>query len=126
MRIVIQLINPNAKVIVCNPILLAIAHIFIAIVLIAAAINCLQSKSWGRLYLIISCGMILVGIGGVTWVSVFPPEHFDQQGRLIGEMPIEFGVYVMVVFIGMLLSFIGLIVVACQHWRKKIMGPIDR
>ncbi|WP_157652041.1 hypothetical protein [Burkholderia ubonensis] len=126
MRIIILFININAKKIVRDLILLAIAHIFIAMIFIADAINCFQSKSWRRLYWIISCGVTMVGIGGATWVSAFPPDRLDQQGRLIGEMPIEFGGYVMVVFIGMLLSLIGLIVVACQHWRQKIMGPIDR
>ncbi|WP_157658483.1 hypothetical protein [Burkholderia ubonensis] len=108
-----------------EPILLSIARIFITMIFAVAAINFFQRKNWGRLYLIVSCCVTLVGIAGATWVSVFPPERFDQQGRLIGEMPIEFGGDVMVVFIGMLLSLIGLIVIACQHWCRKIMGPID-
>lgn len=55
----------------------------------------LTGRGLHRLYLGLywgACGLLLVlGIAGVVGVVAFPPEHFDDEGHLIGEMPPEFG-----------------------------------
>ncbi|OXJ22565.1 hypothetical protein CFB82_40100 [Burkholderia sp. HI2714] len=98
-----------------------IAHIFLAAIFIAATINILKYKNWKKLYFIVSSGVTLVGIAGAVWVLEFPPEKLDEQGRLSGEMPIEFGGALMIIFVGTLASLIGFIAIAFQRWCLNII-----
>ena len=45
-----------------------------------------------RVYWAVCVGLTGIGVVGMMLTVLFPPEHFDQEGRLIGEMPPEFGI----------------------------------
>ncbi|MEI6557805.1 MAG: hypothetical protein WCO00_05305 [Rhodospirillaceae bacterium] len=56
----------------------------------------------------IACGLLIgTGLLGVVLVCLFPPEHFDQDGQLIGEMPPEFGFALALVWLGLLGALAG-------------------
>ena len=51
-----------------------------------------SGSRFARLYWL-GCSLLAsLGVAGVGLVLIFPPEHFDAEGRLIGEMPPEFAV----------------------------------
>ncbi len=64
--------------------------------------------------------MIAVGVTGLTWVLVFPPEHLDDAGHVIGEMPIEFGIGLLITALGLIGVLAGAVVsgiIWC--WRRR-------
>ena len=49
----------------------------------------------------ISIGLLGTGFAGTLLLNFFPPRHYDAAGRLIGEMPPEFGLCVGLVWLGL-------------------------
>ncbi len=71
--------------------LLVVSAVIVALaVAILAARAAIRGRGVARLYWLACSVPALLGIAGLVLVMVFPPEHFDEAGRLIGEMPPEF------------------------------------
>ncbi|WP_448192135.1 hypothetical protein [Azospirillum sp. sgz301742] len=85
----------------------------------------LTGRSLYRLYWG-ACGLLLViGIAGTVGVVAFPPERFDDEGYLIGEMPPEFGAALAAAALGALGLLAGLAVFGlarlCRWTRGRRM-----
>ena len=71
-----------------------------------------------RAYWTLSAILIGTGLLGLVLVFIFPPEHFDQEGRLIGEMPPEFGIALALAVLGLHAALAGAVVLgALRLWR---------
>jgi hypothetical protein len=56
-----------------------------------------------------SCALLmLIGVACAVYVVAHPPEHFDEAGRLIGEMPPEFALACKVVVLGLAGAIAGI------------------
>ncbi|PWC41355.1 hypothetical protein [Azospirillum sp. TSO22-1] len=50
----------------------------------------MAGRRWRRVWWW-GCGLLLAaGLAGMVGIVIAPPEHFDEDGNLIGEMPPEF------------------------------------
>lgn len=68
----------------------------------------MQRLYWG------ACSLALwLGIAGAFHVLLYPPERFDQDGHLLGEMPPEFGLALLVATLGLCGTLIGLAIQWC-------------
>lgn len=76
----------------------------------------------GRLYRA-ACGvLVLIGIAGLAGSIAFPPERFDEAGRLIGEMPPAFGLAMAAVEIGLLGTLAGLVWSGLRRLYRRHRG----
>lgn len=62
-----------------------------------------------RLYFGSCAALILLGLGLSILAFFFPPEIYDDEGRLIAEMPPAFAVGLLLSFLGGVLAGAGLL-----------------
>lgn len=72
----------------------------------------------------IDCGLALLAGGiGLVGVLLVPLERFDEEGRLIGEMPPAFGVALLSLVVGLAGVSLGLAATAGRWlwrlWRRR-------
>jgi len=69
-----------------------------------------------------ACGVLIgTGLLGIVLVCLFPPEYFDSDGRLIGEMPPEFAASLALAFFGLLGALAGGVALGAARlcrWRR--------
>ena len=67
------------------------------------------------------CGVVmLIGLAGLVAVIEFPPEEFDAEGRLIGEMPPAFAVALAFIALGLSGALFGFAAkMAAWVWRRR-------
>lgn len=87
------------------------------LVAILAVRRAVRRRGAGRVYWAACALLILAGSLGIAWVFVFPPERFDEDGQLIGEMPVEFAMALAILELGLLGSAGGVIVDALRRLR---------
>ncbi|HEY0834156.1 MAG TPA: hypothetical protein VGE72_09640 [Azospirillum sp.] len=72
-----------------------------------------------RLYWTACAVLLCAGLAGAVLVVLFPTEHYDEFGRLIGEMPPEFGAALGLAALGAAgLLAGGLVLGAMRLWRR--------
>ncbi len=73
----------------------------------------------------IACGLALLAGGiGLVGVLLVPLERFDEEGRLIGEMPSAFGVALLSLVVGLAGVSLGLAAAAARWlWRRWRRPP---
>ena len=96
-----------------------------ASVVVAAAALALwmvkQNRGLWRLYWAGCCLLIGTGLLGLAAVLVFPPEYFDENGHLLGEMPPEFGIALAVLVLGLAGASVGA-GMYYYRWRRRKKG----
>lgn len=67
----------------------------------------------------VGCGFLMwAGTVGLVYFAAFPPERFDKAGRLIGEMPFEFGLAGTLVELSLCAAIVGFVVKAFTRDQK--------
>ena len=85
------------------------------------------TRGRGRLYWLACRLLVAMGIAGLVLVIAFPPERFDAEGHLIGEMPPAFGLAFAMVEIGLLGILAGLAWTGLGWlWRRRRHKSADR
>ena len=83
------------------------------------------ARSGGRLARLywLGCSLLAsLGVAGVVLVLIFPPEHFDEEGRLIGEMPPEFAVAWTLIEVAAWAALVGLVAIVLGRalgWLRR-------
>ena len=83
---------------------------FAAALLITALVLAVRSRGLARVWWV-ACALA-IGAGSTLLLGVifFPPEEYDEAGRLIGEMPKAFGPSLALAGLGMIATLAGLII----------------
>lgn len=90
----------------------AVFGVFVLGMGLAVAATCVAvyRRRWARLYWIASTLVVFLGGIGMAYVTVDPPQYFDAEGHLIGEMPPEFVGAALVVSLGCAMLATGVLV----------------
>lgn len=99
--------------------------VFLAVFLVclgAATWQAISSKrrTWHRLYWATSGLLMWVGGVGSAFFLMFPPDHFDKDGHLIGEMPPEVGFTAAIAQLGFYLALLGLVSIGLTRSSKSV------
>jgi hypothetical protein len=95
--------------------IISVLALIIVIVTGATLRTAWHSNGPGKYYWT-ACG-ILIGGGmiGLVAVLVAPPQHFDEAGRLIGEMPPEFGLFFKLLQAGTAAAVLGFLALGAKR-----------
>ena len=92
---------------------------FAAAALFIAALA-LPRRGLARFYWSLAALFIAAGTGLAAIAVLFPPEEYDAQGRLIGEMPKAFGAGLHLGLLGVAMGLAGLVVLAILGLRRRL------
>lgn len=78
-----------------------------------------------RFYFGLCAALILLGLALSMLAFFFPPEVYDEQGRLVAEMPPAFAVGLMLAFIGGVTAAAGLLWLVVRRLIRLARGQPD-
>lgn len=87
---------------------------------IAALVLSMRRRGLARLYWLLAAASIIVGTGLAAIAVFFPPEEYDAEGHLIGEMPKAFGAGLDLAVLGIVMALAGLAVLAILGLRRRL------
>ena len=72
-----------------------------------------------RFFLYLGVFLMLSGVCGVALTLAYPPELYDADGDLIGEMPPAFALFFFLTAVGAALTALTLFVKAVVYLRRR-------
>ncbi len=102
-----------------DPIILAVPFAAAAL-FIAALVLSMRRCGLARLYWRFVAASIAAGTGLAATAVFFPPEEYDAEGHLIGEMPKAFGAGFDLALLGIVMALAGLAVLVILGLRRRL------
>lgn len=98
--------------------------LLVLLLVASAALHMLRhSRGLSRLYWLLCSLLLWGGLISVIGLMIWPPEHYDEVGRLIGEMPPEFGIAVFMIQLGLFGAVTGFVLnaaVRLGRWAWRV------
>ncbi len=105
--------------------MLEVLTLFLVLLLVASAALYMLRHSWGlgRLYWLLCSFLLWGGLISFIGLMIWPPEHYDEAGQLIGEMPPELGAAGLMIQLGLLGTVMGFVLsatVRLGRWVRRV------
>lgn len=97
--------------------------VFVLVVIATAGsiLLAVRRRRWSLLYWIVSAFVFLQGLIAMAWTIIDPPQYFDADGNLIGEIPPELAGAAMIATAGLLMALAGVVVVLAGLLIKALL-----
>ncbi len=82
-----------------------------------------RNHRWARMYWVACSVLMWTGVAGLIYFAVFPPEHFDEAGRVVGEIPPEFGFAGAIVTFAFCAALAGFVMKALMRVYRRTRQP---
>lgn len=99
---------------------LAALALMVVIVLIATLRMTVSRSGIRRLYWAACSFLTGAGIAGLVYTAAFPAWHVHEAGYVVGEMPPEFGLAVVIVEAGLLGALAGFVAMGLTRLYRRI------